>query len=406
MRVLIVHDYGAPIGGAEHVSLALRDGLRARGHEARLFGSRAQPFSMPLPILADDVCYGTFSPVRRVTQAINPFAAAALKRVIADFRPDVVHVRMFLTQLSPSILPILKQVPALLHVVNYDLICPLNTKLLPDGSPCTYRAGWVCHKAGCLSLAGMARHAVQQRGLRRHFDDAFDLVVTNSHWVRRKLEADGVRVDETIWNGVPVTTQRPPLGANAPPTIAFAGRLVAKKGVNVLIEAMARVVREVPGARLLIAGDGPDRPALENRARELGLGLNVSFLGHLPREEMERAFAAAWAQAAPSLWEEPFGLVAAEAMMRGTAAIVSDAGGLAEQVEHGVTGLKVPPGDVAACAEAIMAILGDRALAERMGAAGRARAIERFTEDRVLEQFTSFYERLVQRKRTAAEVSA
>src|SRR5688572_33418005 len=116
------------------MSITLRNGLQARGHEARLFASTARP--LDIPNAADHTCYGTMAPARRILQVVNPSAVLRLHALLRTYRPDVVHVRMFLTQLSPLVLPLLRKVPSLLHIVNYDLICPLNTKLLPDGSPC------------------------------------------------------------------------------------------------------------------------------------------------------------------------------------------------------------------------------------------------------------------------------
>ena len=384
MRVLIVHDYGTPVGGAEHLSLALRDGLRRRGHEARLFASAAEPLP-GLPARADYTAYGSMR-WRRVLQVANPAAAAALRRVVRTFRPDVVHVRMFMTQLSPLVLPALRGVPALLHVVNYNLICPLNTKTLPDGSPCAVRQGAVCHRTGCLPWVGVARAAAQTA-----LTDlgVFERVVANSHWVRRRLERDGVRVDGVVWNGVPDRPARPPLAA--PPVVAFAGRLVAKKGVDTLVEAFARVAAEVPDARLLVAGGGPEEGALRALVDRRGLAGRVRFLGHLSRDGLEAAFAGAWVQAVPSTWEEPFGIVAAEAMVRGTAVVASSVGGLTEQVADGETGLLAPPGDVGAWAEALLRVLADRDLAERMGRAGRRRGRADFTEDRMVDQFAALY---------------
>jgi len=117
----------------------LRDALRARGHQVLLFTSTARP--LPLPIVADETCFGTVSPLRRGLQAFNPHALLRLRQVLKSFRPDVVFVKMFLSQLSPLILPLLRDVPSVLSVVNYNLICPLNTKTLPDGSPCRSPAG-------------------------------------------------------------------------------------------------------------------------------------------------------------------------------------------------------------------------------------------------------------------------
>ena len=390
MKVLIVHDYGTRHGGAELVSLALREGLRRRGHDALLFTSRARP--LPLPIEADATCHGSMGPGRRLLQVANPSALIRLRALLRDYRPDVVHVRMFMTQLSPLILPLVRSYPSLLHVVNYDLICPLNTKLLPDGAPCDQPAGFACYRSGCLSLAGLARAAAQQAMWRR-WADAFDVIVANSHRVREQLTLAGIPVAHTIWNGVPVCAPRPPLGD--PPSVGFAGRLFAKKGLDVLLEAMRLVVAELPTARLLIAGDGPERAGLEALAKRLELTSHTVWLGHLSRDAMERAFAEVWVQAVPSRWEEPFGLVAAEAMMRGTAVVASRGGGLGEQVVDGATGALVPVGDAGALAGALVRILRCRATAEAWGEAARRHAKTHFSEAQVVDQFVALYQRLL-----------
>ena len=139
MKILLVNDYGVLAGGAERITIDLRDGLRARGYDARLLASTASPFA--LPGQADFTCLGTNGLGRGVLQVWNPWAVSRLRRVLAEFQPDVVHVRMFLTQMSPGILPLLARVPSLLHVGNHQTICPLNTRVLRDESRCGVRAG-------------------------------------------------------------------------------------------------------------------------------------------------------------------------------------------------------------------------------------------------------------------------
>src|SRR5579863_3905719 len=126
MRVLLISDYATPTGGAELMILALRDALRQRGHDARLLASSARPLNMQSQ--ADYECFGISSPIRGLTQVANPSAYWHLKRILAEFRPDVVHVRLFLSQLSPLILPLLADVPAIYHVAWYRCICPIGTK--------------------------------------------------------------------------------------------------------------------------------------------------------------------------------------------------------------------------------------------------------------------------------------
>ena len=390
MRILIVNDYGTRTGGAETMCLMERDELRRRGHEALFFASSARP--LDAPIAADETGLGTTSRWRTLLQSANPWAARRLRAVMEDFQPDVVHVRMFLTQLSPLILPVLRDVPSLLHVADYRPICPISIKQKPNGAACHDRPGAVCYRDGCLPL----RDAIPlraQMAVWARWRAAFDAVVANSYWVADRLRAEGLEVAQTIQNGVPVRPQRPPL--TSPPTVAFAGRLVPNKGIGVLLEAFAQVTRTLPDARLVIAGDGPEREALIRQARQLGLTDQVAWLGHLSRDDAEAAFAPAWVQAVPSTWEEPFGLVAAEGLMRGTAVVASALGGLAEIVVDGETGALVPAGDPSALADGLLHILSDRDRAEALGRAGRQHALAHFTEARLVDQFEALYRKLV-----------
>ena len=393
MRVLLVHDYGRPTGGAELQTLALRDGLRAAGHDVRLVTSRAA--LAPGPLLADDTCFGTTrGRLQVVSQLANPSALATVRRAVAEHRPDVVHVRMFLAQLSPLIMPALAAVPAVFHVATYRAICPRYTKLLPDGRPCTEPAGLACLRHRCVTPQSWPLHLAQLR-LWRRWRGVFDAVVTLSGAARAQLESAGVGPVEVIPNGVDDRPARPPLAG--PPTVGFAGRLSPEKGVDVLLRAVARLRARRPDARLVVAGDGPERGALAALSRDLGLDGHVEWWGHLPRDEMERLFDGVWVQASPHLWAEPFGNVVTEAMVRGTAVVASAAGGPAEILDQGETGVLVPPGDVGALAGALGDLLEDPPRVDRMGAAARATARRDYSHAAVVARVEALHRRLVQR---------
>jgi glycosyltransferase involved in cell wall biosynthesis len=173
--------------------------------------------------------------------------------------------------------------------------------------------------------------------------------------------------------------------------VAFAGRLVREKGVDVLLSAFADVAKRLPAARLVLVGDGPERPVLEKQVRDLGIAERVEVTGRLSPEETQGRLAGAWIQAVPSRWPEPFGMVATEAMMRGAAVVASDIGGLPEIVEHGRTGLLVPPGDARAFAAALLRLLQDREEADRMGHEGRALAVAKFGIEAHVDRFVETY---------------
>ena len=386
MRVLLINDYGGPYAGAETLTLGLRAALRERGHEARLLASRAR--LLPGENVADYRCAGTTSRLQPLFEAWNPSAAWAVRRAIAEFRPDVVHVSMFLWQLSPAILRHLRAVPAVYHVMTYKPVCPLGTKVLPDGSPCRQAAGRVCRSGGCQTWPSWLARSTQQV-LWRRWQGAFDRIVPVSESVASELREAGIAVQPPIPPGVVVREPRPRL--SGPPLIAFAGRLAREKGVDTLLQAMPPVFARVPDARLVVAGDGPEGARLRALAARLGIEDRTRFLGHLPARELDAALTPAWVQVVPSLWHEPFGLVAPEAMMRGTAVVGTAAGGLLESVVDGQTGLLVPIGDAGALAAALVRVLSSRETAEAMGAAGRRRAIERFGESACVDAFLEIY---------------
>jgi|GEM_PF-14619 len=157
--------------------------------------------------------------------------------------------------------------------------------------------------------------------------------------------------------------------------LIFLGRLVHEKGVHVLLQALRLVLKRHPRARLLIAGTGPALDEL--RAQAAPLGSRTAFIGFADEADKRALLAAAELCVFPSLYE-PFGIVALEAMASGTPLIVSDVGGLAEIVEHGVTGCKTPPGDTSALALAIAELLDEPERGRQMAQAAQQTVQERF----------------------------
>ncbi len=162
------------------------------------------------------------------------------------------------------------------------------------------------------------------------------------------------------------------------PTLAFAGRLTAQKALGVSLEAVA----QVDGVSLVLAGDGPDREALEHRAAELGLGQRVRFLGALPRERVLELFRAADAAILSSDWEN-FPHTVVEALAVGTPVVATAVGGVPEVVCDGANGLLVPARDTSALAGAVRRLFADAVLRARLTAAA-APSVAAYAPDRLL----------------------
>src|SRR5829696_10103251 len=181
------------------------------------------------------------------------------------------------------------------------------------------------------------------------------------------------------------------------PHMIFACRqLFPRKGIRFLLEAAAELKPQFPDLKVVLAGDGFERPELARLAGDLGIGSDVTFLGWVPNADLPPYYRAAAVSVIPSL-EEGFGIPAAEAMGCETPGVATDAGGLPGVVEHGVTGLVVRRGDSGALARAIGSLLADPQRRRQMGQAGRERALRLFDWDRTAEQFEEIYREVASR---------
>lgn len=193
-----------------------------------------------------------------------------------------------------------------------------------------------------------------------------------------------------------------PRAAGEPFEVLFVGRLVERKGVQVLLRAAARLLpeREV---RVRIVGDGPMRPVLQAQAQELGLGRVVQFEGFVPNDELARRFRECDVFVLPAVVDakgdtEGLGVVLIEALRYGRPVIASSAGGIVDIVHDGETGLLVAPGDDAALAGAIARVMDDPAAATDLARAGRAHVERTFSWDVIVDDLASLYRRLQYRR--------
>lgn len=361
MRVLMIIDWNRGRGGAEAYAAWLRDGLRAAGDEVRLLTSSAGTAGDGA---AEYVAYGTENvAAQTLLQIANPFAAQAVRRAIREFRPDVVWVNMFAHHLSPAALLAIGDVPTVLFVSDYKTICPLGFKLLPDGSLCDSSAGRVCYQSGCLSYPHWARDQVRYALIRSALG-RIDRVIACSEWVRQSLLQEGIPSD-FVALPVPPTAPGYVRKPAQDPMFLYFGRLSPEKGVAMLIRAFGRLRQDYASARLTVVGDGAERSVLEALAAAFGIGDVVEFVGWLPPEKLDGPLSRAWAAVVPSLWAEPHGLVAVEAIVRGTPVICSAAGGLGEIVEDGVSGLPFPNNDEEALLDCLRQVAAGQVFPQR-----------------------------------------
>jgi L-malate glycosyltransferase len=170
--------------------------------------------------------------------------------------------------------------------------------------------------------------------------------------------------------------------------VVMVANLRPEKGHDVLIDAASHVLGRFPDARFELVGSGPEHRRLAALANERGVSHAVSFLGHC--ETVPEQLAGADVFVLPSRSEAlPNALL--EAMAAGLPVVASAVGGILEVLEEGKTGLLVPAGDSRALADALIRLMGDTALAERLGAAARAHVETRYSFDRMVASFEDIY---------------
>jgi glycogen(starch) synthase len=209
----------------------------------------------------------------------------------------------------------------------------------------------------------------------------------------RQLVPEVIPCSSVIHNAL----ERPPFDPQPisfdPPRILCLGRLVADKGFDLALTALATVLDRFPNARLVIAGEGSERERLWQQMIHLNLAKSVEFIGNVPPENVARLIDAATLVVVPSRLEG-FGLVALEAALMARPVVATRTGGLVEVVVHRQTGLLIEGDNSAALAQAIVLLLEHPPLATQMGHAARDRAQKEFNWRRHVDAYDALYRRL------------
>ena len=185
--------------------------------------------------------------------------------------------------------------------------------------------------------------------------------------------------------------------------VLAARRLVPKNGTQYLMEAAAVFLGRFPQAVLVIAGDGPERDALEGTAQERGIAGRVRFLGNLLRAQLPAVIGMSDIAVLPSL-KEATSIAGLEAMACAKPLVGTNVGGIPEIIEEGITGLLVPPASPTPLADAVSSLIADADLRHRMGGAARQRAVTEFAWPVIARRTAEVYEAALRHQSREREV--
>jgi len=373
MRILLwAESFYPDVGGGAVMNTQFVAEMERRGHAFLILaGANNEQYRPPVVAI-----HG--APIYRF-----PFAQLIQQNRLADIKTVCRHLHDLLTDFQPD----------LIHVPECG---PNNFFLL------------LCHSSFRVPLVHTIQALIPQAagipGLMTRTLRQMDWVAAVSQTMlddARKLVTEITGRSSLIYNGAMMPPLEPtPLSPELfdSPRLLFIGRLVHDKGVDLLLDAFAQILKIFPRAHLTLAGDGFEREQLERHVVELGMRAAVEFLGWVMPEKTPEWVNAATMVVVPSRWREPFGLVALEAMQMARPVVASRVGGLAEVIVDGETGILFENENSAALADAIAYLLEHPNAARVMGAKGRKRAQQKFSIERYADEYEQLYQRLLNSK--------
>ncbi|HQQ38336.1 MAG TPA: glycosyltransferase [bacterium] len=403
MKILQVNKFYYPHRGADKYFLFLEKLLKSHGHEVRVFAmSSAKNLESPdAPYFAEEIDLHnlTWKNKIKASRAIiyNQEAKRKFKKLLADFRPDLIHCHNIYHQLSPSILDAARQakIPVVMHLHDYKLICP-NYRLYTEGSACQrccQQRYWECVRHRCLennfskSLLAFIEMTVHHRFL-KIYKKGVTLFIAPSEFMKKICIDFGWQDDKFIVleNISPINSTK--INSEIKEYFLYFGALEQEKGIDLLIRAGAESKRPIK-----LAGTGRAEHELRNLA--LKLKANVEFLGQLQGDKLHQVIAESLAVVIPSRWPENMPLAAIEAMSLGKTVIAANIGGLSELIKTGDNGYLFPPEDWQQLAEYLKQLQAPEAL--EIGKRAAASRKDK-TEDWHYQKLITIYQTVINKK--------
>lgn len=380
----MVHNKYGALSGEDVVVTNIVKLLRARGHEVYCFFRNSE-----------EILGSFWLKTKAFFSGIYSFAPKkAIRRMLAEQKPDLVHVNNLFPLISPSVLSDCHRagLPVVMTVHNYRLICP-NGLFMTNGKTCEKCSGgreyWCvlrnCEKSLFKSVGYALRNYVARR--RRFYINNVTVYTALTQFQRQRLIQEGYSSDRicVVPNMADVSEMK--VSVELGKYVSYIGRVSPEKGISTFIEA-ARLCRDI---KFKIAGLNVRMPDLSKEALS-----NLEFCGHLKAGQLDKFYRKSRIIILPSICYETFGLTLAEAALWGKPVICSRIGGLPEIVEDGVTGLLFQP-DNAHDLQAKVRYLWERPeLCKKMGQAGREKALCEYSAPKYYNNLMATYEKAIQ----------
>ena len=228
-------------------------------------------------------------------------------------------------------------------------------------------------------------------------------VISVSNYTKTELVQRGIDSEKIfpIYNLPPISKGAETHSSEQPDSnvhLLAPGFIASFKGFSVLVNAMKEVTQQNKNVHLTITGDGPQRKTLEKMTEKFGITPYVKFAGNISFSDLFQFYSRSDIVVLPSIYPEPFGRVALEAMFFGKPVVASKVGGIPEIIEDQKTGLLVPPNDSGKLAKGILNLVRDPQLRQFMGQSGQEVTQTKFNPDRIIDQTLRLYEQAISSK--------
>ena len=414
MRILHVNKFFDLHGGAEVYVHRLMRAQCDAGHEVHIFSTNSDK-NLP----SDDKKYFVTrhtlnaweGPLQDATKALhllwNREAEQAMRRMLKELKPDVVHVHNVYHHLSTSVLRPIREyrIPCVQTLHDYKLVCP-NYKMYTQEAVCERCKGGNYRNAiryNCVfaSLPGNALVALEMKLTKtlQTYEKTMQAFICPSHFMQEKMEDWGepAKKMKYIPNPVAVSAEPAPRGGGY---LLYAGRLSKEKGVQSFLEAAV----QLPNLPVKIAGRGPEEGALQQLVRSAG-AKHIEFVGFQSPDALAKIRARAEAVVVPSTCYENASTALLEAMADGLPCLTTRIGGNPELITDAEEGWLVAPGDVHDWLATLRGFQSTPAKErERRGMNARQKILAGFTWDKHLTRLDHVYQDAIQTARQSASV--
>ncbi len=399
MRILLVNKFHYLRGGSEKYYFELAKLLKDHGHTVAFFSMKNENNikTGDREYFVDEIDMNTGSKFEALNVIYSKKNKVLMEKALEEFKPDIVHINNFQRQLSASIIDAVKEknIPLIMTAHDLNSICPASI-MLYNGEVCEdcITKGYTsCIKKKCIknSMLKSVLGYIEKKYYDLHkIFCKVDCIISPSEFnknqlLKGKLKCNDITVIHNFVNETKKTDYT--LGDCA----FYFGRLSKEKGILNLIEA----INNIPGARLIIAGDGPERENIQAYIKEHKLENRITLLGYLNQNDIRENIRKCRFVTVPSIWYEncPYSIL--ETMEIGKPIIGSKIGGIPELIQDGINGFTYEHNDVTKLTNILMKLFGNDETVKQFSKNSKQIFIQNYSAEAYYNKLMTVYNKYI-----------